>query len=158
MSAFDKYFLKGFIKKQRSNFKLIEKQIIRAVNDLKTAKSVLEADPEWAATIAYQAMLRGGRSLIYSYGYLPADGAQHRTVVELTGILLGDKYKSLTLQFNKLRKKRNLFFYESDDSGNYEEAKGAIESAAELLNQIAQHINNINPQIELNIGPFPPLP
>lgn len=39
-------------------------------------------------TINLRTMLRAGRALVFSKGYLPADGAQHRTVVELTHNLL----------------------------------------------------------------------
>lgn len=67
---FESYFKKGFLKHQRVNFKQIEKQVARARKDLETAQSVLAKDPEWAATIAYHAMLRSGRALLFSKGYL----------------------------------------------------------------------------------------
>ena len=73
---FDAYPRKGLLKRQSVNLKQIEKQIIRAKRDLDTARFVLGQDPEWAATIAYQSMLRAGRALIFSKGFLPADGAQ----------------------------------------------------------------------------------
>ena len=61
---FEAYLKKGRLKKQPADFKQIEKQIIRAKKDLKTAKVVLETDAEWAAAIAYQAMLRAGRARV----------------------------------------------------------------------------------------------
>lgn len=92
-------------------------------------------------------MLRGGRALLFSHGFLPADGAQHRTVVELTGIVLGDESAGLNRQFNKFRKKRNLFFYDSEDTGNKEEAKRALEISKDLLDKIKDLIEKMNPQI-----------
>ena len=86
---FEGYLSKGRLKRQRINFRQIEKQLSRATKDLGTARLLLGKDPEWAATIAYHAMLRAGRSLLFSKGYLPADGGQHQTVVELTHSLLG---------------------------------------------------------------------
>lgn len=151
MSSFQRHLEQGYLKKQSPSFAQILKQIKRAYKDLKTAKRTLEYDPEWAATIAYQAMLRGGRALLFAHGYLPADGAQHRTVVELTGKILGDKYANLIRQFNKFRKKRNLFFYDSEDTGNEEEAKRALDVSQELLDQIKVFIEKLNPQIRFGL-------
>lgn len=72
---FETYLKKGLLKRQGVNFKQIDKQIIRAKKDLITAEAVLASkDAEWAAMIAYHAMLRAGRALLFSRGYLPADG------------------------------------------------------------------------------------
>lgn len=146
MSQFQRYLEKGYLKRQNSDFAQITKQLKRAYEDLITAGRTLEYDPEWAATIAYQAMLRGGRALIFAHGFLPSDGAQHRTVVELTGKVLGDEYASLIRQFNKFRKKRNLFFYDSEDTRNEDEAKRALEISKELLDTIKAYIEKLNPQ------------
>ena len=130
---FESHLKKGLLKEQRVNFKQIEKQIARARKDLETAQSVLAKDPEWAATIAYHAMLRSGRALLFSKGYLPADGGQHKTVVELTQHLLGKEYSTLVARFEKMRRKRNIFFYESDPFGTLTEAENALKAAAQLV-------------------------
>lgn len=147
MNPFQTYLRQGLLKKQKPNFEQIQRQIQRSRKDLDTARHTLEYDPEWAATIAYQAMLRGGRALLFSNGYLPSDGAQHKTVVELTGIILGSEYEALILQFNRFRKNRNLFFYDSMDTANMEEAKKALEISGQLLDQIKKHIEKMNPQV-----------
>lgn len=144
---FESYLKKGFLKRQRVNFKQIEKQIVRAGKDLATAQSVLTQDPEWAATIAYHAMLRAGRALLFSEGYLPADGGQHRTVVELTHALLGKDYSELVERFERMRRKRNLFFYESDPFGTRAEAENALKAASQLLRVIQETIRKRNPQL-----------
>jgi len=151
MNEFNKYLSKGLLKKQNPNFTQIQKQIKRAYRDLKTGKHTLNYDPEWAATIAYQAMLRAGRSLLFANGYLPIDGAQHRTVVEITGIILGHEYASNIRSFNKYRKKRNFFFYDSEDTGNLEDAKKALKVAKSLLDRIKEELEKLNPQIRLNL-------
>jgi len=110
--------------------------MIRAKKDLKTAEAVLETDAEWAAAIAYQAMLRAGRAFLYSKGYLPADGAQHLTVVELNGKLLDKKYSVLVQKFEKLRRKRNVFFYGSEPFGSETEAETALQTALMLIKVI----------------------
>lgn len=150
MNEVQKYISKGLLKKQTPNFAQVLKQLQRAHRDLKTAKCTLEQDPEWATAIAYQSMLRAGRALLFASGYLPIDGAQHRTVVELTGIILGPENANSIRSFNKYRKKRNLFFYDSEDTGNLEDAKKALEIARELLDEIKVEVTKLNPQIRFD--------
>ena len=141
------YYLKGgLIKRQHPDFSQIDKQIARAEKDLITFALVLEKDAEWAATIAYHAMLRAGRALLFAYGYLPADGRQHKTVVEITGKILGVQYDLMVLQFEKLRKKRNIFFYDSIDTGNIAEAKKAAETAEQMIVAIKEKITPCRPE------------
>ena len=144
---FESYLKKGLLKQQRVNFKQIEKQIARARKDLETAQSVLAKDPEWAATIAYHAMLRSGRALLFSKGVLPADGGQHKTVVELTQHVLGKEYSTLVERFEKMRRKRNIFFYESDPFGTLTEAENALKAASQLVQIILETIRKENPQL-----------
>lgn len=150
MNQFQNYLKKGLLKKQKPSFAQIQKQLQRAHRDLETGKRTLEHDPEWAATIAYQAMLRAGRALLFAHGYLPTDGAQHRTVVELTGSILGPDHASSIRAFNKYRKKRNLFFYDSEDTGNLDEARRALEIARELLHKIKEMIEKLSPQVRFD--------
>ena len=142
------YLKRGLVKEQRPNFDQIEQQIGRAQKDLKTFGVVLNSDPEWASTIAYQAMLRLGRALIFSYGYLPADGQQHKTVVEITGKLLGGDFDLLIKYFDRMRRSRNTFFYDSLDTNNEAQAKKAFETAEALLKVVKGKICKNNPQFD----------
>lgn len=144
---FEGYLKKGRLKQQRVNLRQIEKQLFRAAKDLETARLLLAKDPEWAATIAYHAMLRAGRALLFSRGYLPADGGQHLTVVELTHHLLGKEYVDLVDRFERMRRKRNLFFYESDPFGTRTEAENALKAASGLVRVIREIIRKENPQL-----------
>jgi len=146
MIDFEDYINKGLIKKQDANFRQIENQILRAEKDLRTFNLVINDDPEWASAIAYQAMLRAGRALLFSYGFLPADKQQHKTVVEITGKMLGVKFDLIVRQFDRLRKKRHVFLYDSEDSNNFTEAKKAITTANELIKEIKERIKKLNPQ------------
>lgn len=143
---FENYLKNGLVKRQNPNFAQIKKQIQRAEKDLKTFNLVVGSDPEWAATIAYQAMLRAGRALMFSYGFLPIDGQQHKTVVEVTGKILGSRFGLMVKQFDRLRRKRNIFLYDSDNVGNITEAKIALQTAQKLLDEIENKIESINPQ------------
>lgn len=143
---FKDYQAQGLLKIVQPNFKQIERQILRAEKDLKTFILVIENDPEWACSIAFQAMVRMGRALIYAHGYLPTEKKQHKTVVELTEKILGANFHFLVKQFDRLRKKRNVFFYEAEDTRNFAEAKQALQTAKELLGEIKSKIKNLNPQ------------
>ncbi len=57
----------------------------RIQRDLRTAKADLPIDEEWAYTIAYHAMLRAGRALIFASGYRPkgfARGASYAKMLD----------------------------------------------------------------------------
>ena len=149
MKDWGEYLKRGLVKEQRPNFGQIEQQIRRAKKDLKTFGVVLHSDPEWASTIAYQAMLRLGRALLFSYGYLPADGQQHKTVVEITGKLLGENFDLLIKYFDRMRRSRNIFFYDSLDSNNESQAKTAFKTAGALLKVVEEKIRENKPKIDL---------
>jgi uncharacterized protein (UPF0332 family) len=148
---FNAYLNRGLIKRQLPSIAQIEKQISRADKDIATISQVMEIDPEWAAMISYQAMLRAGRALLFAHGYLPADGRQHKTVVEITGKLLGEECVATVLQFEKLRKKRNVFFYDSVDTANKTEARKAAESAQKLIGAVKEKLLALNPQYRLKM-------
>ena len=96
-------------------------------------------------------MLRAGRALLFLNGYLPADGGQHRTVVELTHQLLGEDYASLVERFERMRRKRNIFFYESGPFGTLTEAENAFKAASQLVRVIQEMIQKENPQLHFNL-------
>jgi HEPN domain len=143
------YLGSGLIKEVRPNFRQIERQVLRAEKDLRTFELVIDADPEWASTIAYQAMLRLGRALMYSFGYLPADGQQHKTVVEITGGLLGKEYGLIVKYFDRMRRSRNVFFYDSLDTGGPAQARKSLGTAEKLLEAVKAKIAERNPQFGL---------
>ena len=151
MTDFTQYLKRGLIKKQSPDFRQIEKQIYQAEKDLEVSTLLLHQDTGWAATVAYQSMLRAGRALLFSCGYLPADGQQHKTVVEITGRILGEDFDLVVQQFEKSRRKRNIFFYDSMDSSTLTEAKKAAESAKALVAAIKLKISELNPQLKFVI-------
>ena len=148
MKIWGEYLKEGLVKAQNPVFDQIDQQIGRAQKDLKTFGVVLDSDPEWASTIAYQAMLRLGRALIFSYGYLPADGQQHKTVVEVTGRILGKDFDLLVQYFERMRRSRNTFFYDSLDTNSEAQARKAYETAKVLLEAVKAKIRKNNPQFD----------
>jgi uncharacterized protein (UPF0332 family) len=143
VTDFSDYLGQGLVKRRRPSFRQIKKQLERARKDLGTVAFVAEEDPQWAATIAYQAMIRSGRALLFAHGFLPADGGQHKTVVTLTGRILGEKREALVQRFERLRRKRNTFFYDSEESFSQSEVRNALKAAKRLLEIIEQRVRRM---------------
>ncbi len=145
----EEYLNKGLLKEQKSNFSAVEKLILRANKDLKVAKVNLNIDEGIAYTVAYLAMLRAARALMLLKGFRPADGYQHKTVVEFIAHLLGEEYKNIVEYFDRMRRKRNIFTYEIDISISRTEANNAIDKAVIFVSLIKELIRKENPQAEL---------
>jgi uncharacterized protein (UPF0332 family) len=145
----DEYLAKGLLKKQRPNPKAAVQLVKRARKDLRTAQANLEIDVEVAYTIAYLAMLRVGRALLLIKGFRPADGYQHKTVVEFITCYLGDEFKSIAVYFDRMRRKRNRFTYEVDASISKTEAQNALRVATEFVDLLGKRIKEEHPQAQL---------
>jgi len=145
-----KKFLKdNLIKKQKPDFKQIKNQIERSIKDLNTAKANLSIDLTWSYTIAYHAMIRAGRALMFSGGYLPTVKNSHKTIVEFTILNLGEEYKNITTKFKRMRRRRHDFIYDSKNHITNREVKSSIEAAEKLIENIKFLIEKQNPQKEL---------
>lgn len=90
-------------------------------------------------------MLKAGRGLLLLNGYRPDDGAPHRTVVEMTGIILGKKYADLAEHFETMRRKRNDLTYEAGTLLSDTEAKQAFSDALSLVKGILKEVKLKNP-------------
>jgi len=95
-------------------------------------------------------MLKAGRALLLLKGYRPIDGAQHKTVVEMTGVLLGNKFINLINHFETMRRKRNEMTYEAGVLLSSSEAKQAFDDATLLVKNILREAKSRNPQLELD--------
>ena len=139
----------GKLARQKSGFVQVEALLKEAIIDLSQAKKVLSVAERATYVLAYMAMLKAGRALLLSQGYRPVDGAQHKTVVEVTGAILGEKYTDLTLQFETMRRKRNVLTYEAGGLLSASEAKAAFEDAVLLLKEVLKEVKARNPQLDL---------
>jgi len=142
------YLDKGLLKEQKPSLKAVEKLILRAHKDLKTAEANLDIDEGIAYSVAYLAMLRAGRALMLLKGFRPADGYQHKTVVEFTAESLRGSFKDLVELFDRMRRKRNIFTYEIDISISRTEADNALGTAVKFVEIIKDDIRKENPQVE----------
>jgi len=141
---------RGLIKEQEKNFKQIEKLILRAYKDLEVAKINLKIDEEVAYNYAYLSMLRCGRALLFLKGFRPTDGQQHKTVIEIVGLILGEEFKDIIEKFDRMRRKRNQFTYDPFLPISKEEAENALNTAKNFVKIISEFVKKENPQQEFN--------
>jgi uncharacterized protein (UPF0332 family) len=139
----------GKIKKQKAGFVQIELLLKQAILDIEEAKKIVSIAERATYLLAYNAMLKAGRALILFNGYVPDDGGQHKTVVDMTSAILGHKYKDIVVRYDIMRRKRNEMTYEAGALLSKSESKKAFTNAIELINKILAEVKSKNPQLEL---------
>jgi len=144
---FQKYIDEGKITQEAIGFDQIRSAYSGAEDDLKAADFNLKAYAKVTYDYAYKAMQKMGRALILSFGYRPKVTNYHKTVVDLSGDILGINFKELIAHFDRMRQKRNAFTYnEPDLIISQTEAANALETATEFLNIVKDFINKNNHQ------------
>jgi len=139
---------KGLLKKQKTDLRVVAKMLGRSYKDLAAAKANLAIDEGIAFTVAYLAMLHAARAFILLKGFRPADGFQHKTAVEFTAFFLGKEFKSLAEQFDRMRRKRNIFTYDVDISISKTDAINALNTATKFVDLMKELMQKENPQLE----------
>jgi uncharacterized protein (UPF0332 family) len=139
---------KGLLKKQKTDLRVVAKMLGRSYKDLAAAKANLAIDEGIAFTVAYLAMLHAARAFILLKGFRPADGFQHKTAVEFTAFFLGKEFKSLAEQFDRMRRKRNIFTYDVDISISKTDAINALNTATKFVDLMKGLMQKENPQLE----------
>lgn len=137
---------KGLLVKANANFKQIHNFLARSKKDLSTAHKNMKIDDEWAYAIGYNAMLRAARALLMALGYRPKGKDQHKTLVLIAEKTLGNTYRELTRDFDRMRRKRHEFIYEPNQPIPKHESEAALASADSFLSQIIKLIEEIDPQ------------
>jgi len=126
--------------------------MMRAERDLATARLLQDKDEEWSFAAAYQAMARSGRALLLSEGYRPKGSRSrdtHKTVVTASGIILGEKYKSLINKFDRMRRKYQNFMVEAGSMVSRYEAGQAIRDAEEFCSLVTTRLREKYSQMSL---------
>lgn len=141
----------GKVRKQESGLVQVEALLKEAILDLGEAKKITHLATRATYPLAYMAMLKAGRVLLLLKGYVPDDGGQHKTVVEITSIILGEKYRNLTKQFETMRRKRNELTYEAGVLLSKSESEKAFLDAITLIKKILSEVKSQNPQLELKL-------
>ena len=140
--SYERWLKDRLIKKQAPDHGEINKQLNRASKDLRTAEALSSIDRTWSFTIAYHAMIHAGRAFMFSKGYLPTTLNPHKTIVEFTREALGSQYGDLILRFDRMRRKRHDFIYNSENNTTEGEALAAIKTALDLIRRIGECLGN----------------
>ena len=141
----------GKLAAQKAGIVQIEALLKESIIDLEESKKTLHIADRATYVMAYTAMLKAGRALLLLKGYRPTDGAQHKTVVEMTGAILGDKYTNIVSHFETMRRKRNELTYEAGTLLSGSESKQALDDATSLVKNILKEAKSRNPQLEMNL-------
>jgi uncharacterized protein (UPF0332 family) len=146
---YEKFLRDNLIKKCEPDFRQISHQLKRSLKDLKTAEANVKIDLTWSLTIAYHAMIRAGRALMFAKGFLPTTKQTHKTIVIFTAKLFGKDYDVLIRKFERLRRRRHDFIYDAVNHITMDEAKSSIDTAKKLIYKIIEIISEINPAAKL---------
>ncbi|MBU1726116.1 MAG: hypothetical protein KJ880_00580 [Candidatus Omnitrophica bacterium] len=151
-AVFKKLLEQGKIRKQSAGFVQIEGFLKEALIDLSEAKKTLKVSKRGAYLLVYNAMLKAGRGLMLLEGYVPDDGGQHKTVIEASGLILGEHFKLTIRKFDNMRRKRNELTYEAGVLLSDRDAESALNEAQLLISGIFKKVKSRNPQFELKLG------
>ncbi len=125
----------GIVEERTAEIAEVIALVTRAERDLSTSRLLQDKDEEWAFAAAYQAMARSARALILSEGFRPKGSRRdtHKTVVTASGLLLGDRYKSMINKFDRMRRKYQNFMEEAGRIISRYEAGQAVKDAEEFV-------------------------
>lgn len=144
-----KLLAEGKIQKKSVSFSEVDMVFGRALKTLKSADFLLKEDIESAFGLAYEAMLIGGRALMFSLGLKPRSIGAHKITVEFCESFLGDNYKILADKFDRARKKRHYLIYGAGLAVSRTEAENLIKTAADFLKVIGKNIDKERKQGKL---------
>jgi len=140
---------KGLVEDVKPNFQGISTLIARALKDLATARANAGTDREWAFAIAYQGMLRAARAMITAEGVRPRGRDQQRTIVLLTGTILGQDLRPLVNAFDRMRRRSQAILEEPGQPISRTEIEGAIRDAQQFIERTVEFTRAKNPQMVL---------
>ncbi len=137
------------MKPEAIGFDQIRALLESARKNLSAARKNLTIDEETCYTMAYKAMHKVARALLFLQGFRPDDGQQHKTTIAIVGRILGKAFDDLISRFDKMRKRRNKFSYEPLVPPSKEEAGSALETAEEFCKKVEAFLEQTNPQLKL---------
>lgn len=139
----------GFLKKETIGIDQVRALLMSATKNIIASEKNLSIDEEACYTLAYSAMLKTARALVFLRNYRPSDGRQHMTTIEVAGKILGKEFGELIHMFDKMRKKRNQFTYEPMLPLSLTEAKNALKTAKKFHDKVRKFLDDKYPQLNL---------
>jgi uncharacterized protein (UPF0332 family) len=87
---YDQFLVLKRIKPYKARPEEVRQLLSLAVRDLATAERNLPDDPDWAYSIAYNALLQASRALMLANGFRPRGSEQHASVVQFVEEAVGN--------------------------------------------------------------------
>jgi len=85
-------------------------------------------------------------------GYRSVDDQQYKTIIELSGEILGKKFKNIIKKFDRMRRKRNQFTYDPFLPVSKTEAENALKTAEEFVKIALKLVQEENPQLRFSFN------
>ncbi len=139
----------GFLKKEDIGLDQVKALLSSSSRNLIASEKNIKIDEEACYSLAYNAMLKIGRALVFLQGYRPSDGKQHLTTIEVAGKILGDEFSTLIDSFDRMRRKRNQFTYDPMFPLSLSEAKKALETATMFNKKVKSYLRKQYSQLDL---------
>ncbi len=149
--VWQKLLAEGKAQKKSVSFAETEMVLLKAKKTLHSAATLLEEDEESSYQLAYEAMLIGGRALMFSCGVKPRVVGAHKITVEFCEAFLGKDYRLFIEKLDRARKKRHYLMYGTGQIISSTEAKNLIDTAETFLSIINKEINNLKNKHSENI-------
>lgn len=138
--AYESLLLEKKIKVYRAKPVEIQQLLRLAGRDLAAAARNLPDDPEWAYSMAYNAVLQSGRAWMFHQGYRPRGAESHAVVVEFLRESFKGRYDAEIVLFDQMRRKRNRVIYETTGLVAASEAVQVLEFAKKWVKIIESEI------------------
>lgn len=146
---FDNLVSRGFLKKEKIGTDQIRALLASSAKNLAASRKTIAIDEETCFAMAYAAMLKIARAILFLRGYRPSDGQQHKTTIEVAGKILGSNFENLIDKFDKMRRKRNQFTYDPLLPLSEKETRDALKTAESFSAGARKYLEKIDPQGKL---------
>lgn len=130
----------GRIREHPANSREIQRLLGLAARDLRVADANLAIDPDWAYTMAYNAVLQASRAFMFSQGYRPREAEGHATVVRFMREAMGTEHAARVDQLDQMRRKRHRTLYETAGLVGDQEARRSLAFAKEFVDLLRLRI------------------
>ncbi len=100
----------GLLRKERIGIDQVRALLMSASKNIFASEKNLSIDEEACYTLAYNAMLKAARALVFLQGYRPHDGQQHKTTIEVAGEILGKEFGELIGLFDKIEEEEKSVY------------------------------------------------
>lgn len=146
---FDELIKRGLLKKEKIGLDQVRALLASSAKNLSASRKTISIDEETCFAMAYAAMLKIARAILFLHSLRPSDGQQHKTTIEVAGNILGSEFGDLIEKFDKMRRKRNQFTYDPLLPLTDQETKEALQTAEKFSVEVKKRLEKEDLQGQL---------